>query len=758
MTENPEKYSNRTQKSQWKGFPDGSLVTAYVDLSKHDSINRARKNSDYLPHINNICQYPGNLIIFCEIDMVETIWRLRMKYNYGNMTYVSVFNFTSLPLYSKINEVRRHWSEGRCPAGLNPGGKESPEFMILMWSKLYFLNEASKLNPFDSSHFAWIDIGITYVPDILINKSLAETFVSIQMIMNETPDKIRMPCICETSPNELLETSTRIEFYRSRQCKLIMGFFLLPNTLLSILTALFLEELDSCLKTGFPNTEDTVMAAVSAEHPELFDLYYGDYEDIFRSYYMCHSRVSTLFVNLRHCNAWSLYDEMLDCMDSMLESHCNDNFKLDIADLSEMYDLYQGIHDSESKNSDIYDRIGTFLPLLIGNGNEDDWKSLLGKLDLDDILTKPLLNTLSSTPIQSSNPDKSDKTILTLFYYVSESGNDSDVNTKINAIKEKTRNLLHLNQYMYIFCQKDLANFILEERTKHGYVDKTVICPLNLEDLPYHSFEPIIQKCVDNNRTSLLLLLLWSKFKFLEMTVSDNVFSSDQFVWIDFDILQINNGVHTPKTLSTAIDTLDPGHVVIPYVNNTSPKEIENRDKFYQETRQKIITSFLSVPRFLCNDLIELWTNELKINLSTGHPVPDGQILSCVKSTKPELFNCYQGNVNDIIENRFKLKTSPNLILENLRHCNALLYHRGVAEIAPQLLDGINMNEDRYSINQILQIYNEILIGCWYLEDKRHISRDAAERMKKLIPISTLPEPTKQNMKSNMGFHGITLE
>lgn len=751
----------------------GTLVTAYVDINKYDSINRVKKNDDYLPHIENLAQYQGNLIFFCEIDMVESIWNLRRKYNLLDKTYVQVFDFGSLPLYSKINEVKRHFSEGRCPIGLNPVGKESAEYMILIWSKLHFLNQASKLNPFNSEHFVWIDIGITYVPKILINDSLPDTLSQIKKIMDERPTKIRMACMCGTSESEI---SNRVEFYRSRQCKLIMGFFIISKEILPIISALFLQELDVCIGTGFPNTEEAVMASVSAEHPEIFDLYYGDYGDIFKSYYLCHSGTFVLFINLRHCGVWGLYNEMIVCMDQMFGGYENDVLNITRAEFNEMYELFKVVDVTGigfSIDEDKYIKAGKLLNFLndkdIDNqylpDKTDDWQQYLDVLNLEDILTRPLKQTLTGSPIKPNLPITSDNTIVTAYYDITK------ITHTNNIFQEWFKRLLETDHCMYIFCDPDLVDYVRDIRSENGFDDKTVIYPLDISNSPYYLLKPLITQCFIQSRhgklvasngkriyDNVLLPLNWTKMKIMEMVSDENVFSSKTLVWTDFDLFKINDGSHTSNVLCRLIDGLDDGAVVMPYTFNTSPQEIQDRSKFYLEKSKKMIGGIVSVPRFLMKDFMAAWTEELKLNLQSGYPSLEEQILACVKAKDPQLFNCYQADYENIIDNRFGLHTKYHLIIENLQHCNAMAYHAGVANVGPTLLDRIIPDDNRYSIDQIVTIYNEILIGCWYLDDKRHISKDAAIRMKKLLSMSTLPVHTKQNMITNMGFHNIKAE
>jgi len=759
---------------------EGTLVTAFVDLDKYDSINRVRKIDDYIPHIDKLSQYQGNLIFFCEIEMVESMWDLRRKYNLLDKTYVQVIDFKTLPLYSKIDEVKGHFSEGRCPIGLNPTGKESPEFMILIWSKLHFLNRAFELNPFNSNYFGWIDIGITYVPAIRINESLPETLSQIKRIMCEKPTKICMACMCETSVGEI---NNRVEFYRFRQCKLISGFFLVSGELLSIISRLFLEELELCLGTGYPNTEESILAVISGEHRGIFDLYYGDYEDIFKSYYLCQSRMSTLFINLRYCCVWGLYDEMINCMNEMIEGYDHNKLNISRLEFLEIYHLFRDIDMNGVNDKEKYGRVGTFLDFI---NNKDipndyssniinDWSDYLEILNIDNILTTPLKSTLTNPPLKSNQLISSGETLITAYYDITKitkkSYGNERRNRPVDSFKGWSKRLLETDHCMYIFCDPDLVDYVLDVRSKCGLTDKTVIYPFDLRESPYFLLKPLITQCFIQSRHghlvggegfrishNIILPLVWTKMKFLEMVADENAFSSNNFIWLDFDIFKITNRIHTSKILPALIDGLDEGAIVMPYICNTVPSEIEDRGKFYREMRWKMIGGLISVPRFLMKEFITTWTDELKLNLLSGYPALEEQIMACVKAREPQLFNCYQGDYEDVIANRFGLQTKFHIIMQNLHHCNALSYYAGIVEIAPNLLDLISPDDNRYSIDQIVTIYNEILIGCWYLEDKRHISRDAANRMQKLIPMSTLPVHTKQNMLANMGFHDIKLD
>lgn len=479
----------------------------------------------------------------------------------------------------------------------------------------------------------------------------------------------------------------------------------------------------------------------------------------------------------------SLHDGILNCINSMLGRYENNQLSISMDEFAEMYLLFQDINIDRINDKDKYEYVGGLLYFLNDKDIDDkylpekpdDWEQYLKVLDLDEVLGMSLKSTLAGIPIEPDEIIPSESTIVTMYYDITKitrkTQNRYGEKKQIDYFKKKSEALLKIDQCMYIFCDPDLIEYVADVRDKCGLSKKTVIYPFDLKESPYYLLKPLIKHCFIQNRHAnlvsngnerifhnVILPLVWTKIKAVEMASDENAFSSKTFVWVDFGIFKINNDVHTSEELQKVVDGLSQEAIVIPYICNTSPREIEDRGKFYRENRWKMIGGIFSIPGHIVKDFIAAWTTELKLNLESGYPAQEEQILACVKAENPQLFNCYQADYKDIIANRFKMQTAHYLIMQNLQHNIALGHHMGVAEISPFLLKDINMENGRYGVDQILQIYNEILIGCWYLEDKRHLSREAAEKMKGLLNISTLPEGTKHGMISNMQFHKIAPE
>ena len=65
-------------------------------------------------------------------------------------------------------------------------GKDIPLYNILNCNKFFFIEEAIRLNPFNSTHFVWLDFRINYV---------AQSCEEIHNWIYNIPDKIKQLCI-----------------------------------------------------------------------------------------------------------------------------------------------------------------------------------------------------------------------------------------------------------------------------------------------------------------------------------------------------------------------------------------------------------------------------------------------------------------------------------------------------------------------------------------------------------------------------------
>ena len=113
------------------------------------------KNTDmYFSHFKRLVNSNVKIHLFLQSRMVEKYTEL-----IGNPSnvFVQVMEFEDLEIYRKLQGLNYKLPTTRCSI------KDTDNFMILMNSKLEFVNIAIDNNVYNSEKFAWIDFGIGHV-------------------------------------------------------------------------------------------------------------------------------------------------------------------------------------------------------------------------------------------------------------------------------------------------------------------------------------------------------------------------------------------------------------------------------------------------------------------------------------------------------------------------------------------------------------------------------------------------------------------
>ena len=153
-------------------FNDNSawtLVTAYFDLTKCPDASeeiRKRDSHHYLQNAVSTMALPYNLVVYCEEDTVEALKAMRPEYLAGKTRYI-VCKFDSLcfekggaPLKECFAEYRGRIIKNRQEHPYNFDNRNTASYYLFCMSRYLMLKETIEINPFASTHFAWINICI----------------------------------------------------------------------------------------------------------------------------------------------------------------------------------------------------------------------------------------------------------------------------------------------------------------------------------------------------------------------------------------------------------------------------------------------------------------------------------------------------------------------------------------------------------------------------------------------------------------------
>jgi hypothetical protein len=293
-----------------------TLVTALFDLGSRQNTTR-RPIEDYLNHGKYILSLPVNLMVYIEPKHVDWVKEQRKD----NLIVIPTI-FDDLPYYQKLDQIVRCRKINPI-LNANPN-KDTPIYMVTIWSKMTLLQDAITRNPFASTHFGWIDYGLAYMADT--RYALADKIFNYiptcreakdqqilshgeiptcreakdQQILShgEIPNKIKLLMLMPYS-SELLKD--RKEYFKYIRGNIAATLF--TGSATNLLT--FCHEFDKItqelLNEDLAPSEESIFPLIVDKNPHLFEFYYGDYSGILANYR--YHRINFTLINkaLKHC-------------------------------------------------------------------------------------------------------------------------------------------------------------------------------------------------------------------------------------------------------------------------------------------------------------------------------------------------------------------------------------------------------------------------------------------------------------------------
>jgi hypothetical protein len=258
-------------------FP--TIVTSIYNIRKTENNEANTRNiMKYLELANEfILQLPYPLIIFTDDDagdnndnsnyIIDFLKEKREQFK--EITLIKKIAIENTEYYQYFDKLKQLYSEYIIYNLDN--NKDTPLYITLTNNKFYFLETAVETNPFQSSHFIWMDFGINHC---------ARNCEKIHEWILNVPDKIKQLCI-----NPFLENIDNYKtFFQYVYHHLASGVFSGSSDNIVRYCELFKEKIQHTYNEGWFQLEEAIMTIIHRENPELFDLYYGDYNGIISNY------------------------------------------------------------------------------------------------------------------------------------------------------------------------------------------------------------------------------------------------------------------------------------------------------------------------------------------------------------------------------------------------------------------------------------------------------------------------------------------
>lgn len=249
-----------------------TVVTAYFDLTKCPDASKSikdRPREHYLKSAYSTLSLDQPLVVFCDEEDVDTITAMRPPHLISTLK-IFACNFEDLPL----TKYRDTIIENRKKNPYQGDDRNTASYYLLCMARYTLLQYVISLNPFGSTHFAWLNICI----ERMGYKNVAHLE---EVFSGPVRDKVSTVYIDYIPESTLVNVP---EYFRFGRCSLCSGFFTGSAENMATFLNKIIEKFIHYLKLGYGHADEQLYSPVYFENRDLFELYYGDYFQMITNY------------------------------------------------------------------------------------------------------------------------------------------------------------------------------------------------------------------------------------------------------------------------------------------------------------------------------------------------------------------------------------------------------------------------------------------------------------------------------------------
>jgi hypothetical protein len=259
-----------------------TLVTAYFDLTKCVDASENIKKRDvnhYLQHAGSTMSLPYNLVVYCESANIAALKAMRPSHLEAQTRYVVcefdklAFDKGDLGLQDNFSVYRTKITENRAKNPYAFDNRNTASYYLLCMSRYIMLKEVIEENPFQSTHFGWINICM----ELMGYKNIQH----LDEALSVKRDKFST-CYIDYVPEDLV-LNTR-EYYKWGRCSMCSGFFTGNGANMLKVCNLVEDKFLEYLEAGYGHADEQLFSAVYFQNKGLFEHYYGDYRQMITNY------------------------------------------------------------------------------------------------------------------------------------------------------------------------------------------------------------------------------------------------------------------------------------------------------------------------------------------------------------------------------------------------------------------------------------------------------------------------------------------
>jgi hypothetical protein len=252
---------------------NNTIVTGIWDIKRESLSEGWNRNFDhYLNNLEKLLKTDNNMIIYIEGKYSDWVWERRTKEN--TMVIIRELDWfkNNTDMYNKIQSIRNNQNWYNQSGWLVDSTQAKLEmYNPIVMSKMFLLNDASILDPFNSTHMIWVDGGITntvnegyFWKDKVISK-IDKYFNNFSFVSFPYDGKVEIHgfdynAMCNYSNSDV-----------DKVCR--GGIFGGPKSSISEINSIYYNLLMDTLINGYMGTEESLFTIMLYSYPQIFQYY-----------------------------------------------------------------------------------------------------------------------------------------------------------------------------------------------------------------------------------------------------------------------------------------------------------------------------------------------------------------------------------------------------------------------------------------------------------------------------------------------------
>jgi hypothetical protein len=576
---------------------DWTLVTAYFDLTHtSDMVEEVRSKDYYMAHAQATLSLPYNLVVYCDPSSLEQIKQLRPPHLLDKTRFI-IMNFEDLKFQGHLGYEETTFHQYRDKIANNRKIKpyqfdprNNASYYLFCMSRYLLLKQTMLDNPFRSNYFAWINICIErmgYLNLVHLDEALA------------THRERFSTCYIDYQNPDLVKATN--EYFRMGRCGMCSGFFTGHKRFMTLVCHAIEQQFLDYLEQGYGHADEQLYSPVYFQHPEWFQHYYGDYQEMITNYCYVYENPTSPITKFIY-NSYN-YQNYAKC-----------------------YEACQFVWDSYLKHKC---QIST-----------DDLKNLCFYLNTSKELMKC---TPTTTPKPTSISAPPISTIITLLYDV---GNPQHLSTMLAQVHQWLALSYPTIIWTNAACYTTLKLLFLNKKN-------VVIYQREIDDFETHQYRAQIQALEetyeiqnrDKSKDTLTYhMLMYSRPLMWAESIRKNPFQTRTFICMDFGLFRFTSNLSVVETwhVKDRLKLL----MIYPYFSTDPPPK-----EYFHYTRHNVAGGLLTGSGENILHYVDLFHQEFLEMLKDQWYQLDEALTACLTRKYPELFDYLYGDYCGIITN-----------------------------------------------------------------------------------------------------------